>query len=93
MSKIPLTISLPRDLYNAIERLSTLQGGSKSALIVSFLEPSLPAIQNMSDVFERIQKATPEERDIFMAQISESEKLAQSHLDVLNKLNEGLSND
>lgn len=93
MPKRPMTISFPKELYAAIDRLAKLQGGSKSALIISFLEPSLPAIENMSDVLERLQKSTPEEREQFMLQMVESEKAAKIHLEGLQDLNKGLTND
>ena len=83
MPKIPMTISLPKELYAALDRLATLQGASKSSLIVSVLEPALPTFVSMADLIEHLQNATPEQRAAMQQQILQTEKDALEQLQEL----------
>lgn len=83
MPKIPMTISLPKELYAALDRLATLQGASKSALIVSVLEPALPSFVSMADLIEHLQNATPEQRAAMQQQILQTGQDATDQLDLL----------
>lgn len=85
MPKITLTISLPKEIYHAIDRLSALQGSSKSALVVSVLEPALPTFQSMADLIEHLQNATPEQRALIQDQILATGQSAQNALTDLNQ--------
>lgn len=83
MPKITLTISLPKEIYHAIDRLSALQGSSKSSLVVSVLEPALPTFQSMADLIEHLQNATPEQRAKLHEKILKTEKDALEQLQKL----------
>lgn len=93
MTKIPMTVSLPKDIYNAIDRLAALQGSSKSALIVSYLEPSLPIIENMADLIERLQNSSPEERLKLMGQLVDIEQTTHDQMTKLTDFSKGVSNE
>ncbi|HUH57255.1 MAG TPA: hypothetical protein VL020_01930 [Pseudomonadales bacterium] len=85
MPKITLTVSLPKEIYHAIERLSALQGASKSALVVSVLEPALPSLTSMADLIEHLQNSTPEQRALIQDQILATGQAAQDALTDLNQ--------
>lgn len=82
--KIPMTISLPKELYDAIDRLSKLQNSSKSGLIISYLEPSLPVIKDMANFIEHLQTASPEERAKLHEKMLKTEKDALEQLQKLS---------
>lgn len=85
MPKIPMTISLPKDLYHAIDRLAELQHSSKSSLIISFLEPSLPTLTSMADLIEHLQNATPEQRAVLQSKILTTGQEAENALIEINQ--------
>ena len=85
MPKITLTISLPKEIYHAIDRLSALQGSSKSSLVVSVLEPALPTFQNMADLIEHLQNATPEQRAAMQEKILSTGQEAENALTEINQ--------
>lgn len=80
-----LSISLPDDLYNAIERLSELQGASKSSVLNEFLSPALPTINNLADLLEHLLKASPEERAQIKEQMLQVELNAELQLKSLTE--------
>ena len=86
MPKITLTISLPKEIYRAIERLSALQGASKSSLVVSVLEPALPALTSLADLIEHLQNSTPEQRALIHERILSTGQEAENLLTELNKV-------
>lgn len=86
MPKITLTVSLPKEIYHAIDRLSALQGSSKSALVVSVLEPALPTFENMADLIEVMQKATPEQRERLREKIMATGQDAENALKEINQI-------
>lgn len=85
MPKITLTVSLPKEIYHAIDRLSALQGSSKSALVVSVLEPALPTFQSMADLIEHLQNATPEQRAAMQEKILSTGQEAENALTEINQ--------
>lgn len=85
MPKVSFTVSLPKELYAAIDRLSVLQGASKSSLVVSILEPSLPSLVNMADLIEHLQNASPEERLKLQAQIFQTGQDAENQITTINQ--------
>ena len=86
MPKITLTVSLPKEIYHAIERLSALQGASKSSLVVSVLEPALPALTSLADLIEHLQNSTPEQRALIHERILSTGQEAENLLTELNKI-------
>lgn len=86
MPKITLTVSLPKEIYHAIERLSALQGASKSSLVVSVLEPALPALTSLADLIEHLQNSTPEQRALIHERILSTGQEAENLLTELNKV-------
>lgn len=85
MPKIPMTISLPKEIYHALDRLSELQHSSKSSLIISLLEPSLPTLISMADLIEHLQNATPEQRAAMQEKILSTGQEAENALTDLNQ--------
>lgn len=87
-----LSISLPDDLYNAIEKLSELQGASKSSVLNEFLSPALPTMINLAELLEHLMSASPEERTLIKAQMLQIEQDAEKQLNDLAAATKGLSN-
>ena len=85
MPKIPMTISLPKEIYHALDRLSELQHSSKSSLIISLLEPSLPTLISMADLIEHLQNATPEQRAAMQEKILSTGQEAENALTEINQ--------
>ena len=61
MAKIPFTVSIDPLAYDAIERLSKLQGSSKSSIINEYLVSSVDTINSVADMIE-IGRASCRER-------------------------------
>lgn len=93
MAKIPFTVSIDPLAYDAIERLSKLQGSSKSSIINEYLVSSVDTINSVADMIEMLKKSTPEQRQAFKIKMEAVEQQALTQYDELQKNTKGLLND
>ncbi len=90
MAKIPFTISLDPESYNAIDRLSKLQGASKSSILNEYLAPAVETMNSVADMIEMLKNATPEQREAFKTKMATVEQQAIDQLKNLNESTKGL---
>lgn len=95
MIKIPLTVSLPPDVYDVIDRLATLQSSSKSSVLVRYLTASVPSMIKQAAVLEHLNSLSTQDRvfveeDLIRNELLEEEITRLTHLLETQK---GLPND
>lgn len=93
MARIPFTVAIDPLAYDAIERLSKLQGSSKSSIVNEYLLASADTINSVADMIEMLKKSTPEQREAFKVKMEAVEKQALSQYQELNKSTKGLLDD
>jgi len=93
MARIPFTVAIDPAAYDAIDRLSKLQGSSKSSIINQYLVSSVDTINSVADMIEMLKKSTPEQREAFKVKMEAVEKQALSQYQELNKSTKGLLDD
>lgn len=93
MAKIPVTISLNPEIYDAIDRLSKLQGASKASILNEYLSPAVETMTAVAEMIEMLKNATPEQREVFKTKMDTVEKQAIDQLKNLNDSTKGLLHD
>lgn len=93
MARIPFTVSIDPLAYDAIERLSKLQGSSKSSIINEYLVHSVDTINSVADMIEMLKNSTPEQREAFKIKMEAVEQQALTQYEELNKSTKGLLHD
>lgn len=90
MARIPFTVAIDPLAYDAIERLSKLQGSSKSSIVNEYLVASADTINSVADMIEMLKKSTPEQREAFKTKMATVEQQAIDQLKNLNESTKGL---
>lgn len=95
MTKIPLTVSLPPDVYDVIDRLATLQGSSKSSVLVRYLTSSLPSMIKQASVLDHLNSLSTQERLAVEEELIRNDLLEEeiARLTNLLEIQKGLHND
>ena len=77
------TITFDDELYFQISRLAKLQGRTKSSLINELLSSAIPFLTNTSDIIEKLQNATEEEKKSFEHALHEMARVSSKHIKTL----------
>ncbi len=93
MARIPFTVAIDPKAYEAIERLSKLQGSSKSSIINEYLLSTVDTINSVSDMIEMLKSATDDQRQKIMAGLAETQKNAADQLSGLTDSIKAHNND
>ena len=93
MARIPFTVSIAPEAYEAVERLAKLQGSSKSSIINEYLVSTIDTMHSVADMIEMLKNSTPEQREAFKVKMEAVEKQALSQYQELNKSTKGLLDD
>lgn len=91
MAKIPVTISIDPEIYQAVERLSILQGSSKASIINSHLLPAVSVMNSLCDLIETLQNSSPDQRLQILSKMQDLESKTLTQIDDLNASTKGLT--
>lgn len=78
-----LTVSLQRDVYEAVTAQAEMRGCSRTAIINEILVAAVPALNKMTETMERAAKMTEAEREALrenLARMADDVEAASAHI-------------
>ena len=85
-----ITISLPQDQYEAINRLSELQGRPMSKIINELIELTFPSVKRILDVIEATKHFTEEQKQSMQKALDDADRNMSTISPVIADLFEGI---
>jgi hypothetical protein len=80
-----LMLTLPPDLYDALERLSELAGATMSGICVELLQDAMPALEAMAKAMQQARADNVDAFETLAKMITEAQiKSGQVQLDILD---------